>query len=335
MTNQIDENCKNCGAKIMGKYCYSCGQNTDLHHRSIFHLMYEALEGIFHFDGRLWRTLPAIFIRPGSLNKDYIEGRINRHVPPFRLFLVSLFIFIITSEFKLEKAIHHAENSHEVSQKSDIDVKIGGLDKKEHNTETTPAKPDNPYYNENEIFNESGKASEYKFDLEKFMEGHDEKLINGIKNAQIDLPMSKEAAQKFKDGLVKAASNPKLFIISAFSWAHKLAILLLPINAIALAIVYIYKRKYYIYDHLLVSMTMMSFVFLSISLSLWLPAPYGGILYGFLFILTPINFFFTLKGTYDSGWLGAFFKTLFICAITTISFSSLILLIMGVAAYYS
>lgn len=329
MTNQKDENCKNCGTKIMGKYCFSCGQNTDLHHRSIFHLMYEALEGIFHFDGRLWRTLPAIFIRPGTLNKDYIEGRINRHVPPFRLFLVTLFIFIFTSEFKLEKAIHNVENSHEVSQKSYIDAHKNNLDTNQNKEEANSIKIENEHSEKN------GKSYEYKFDFEKFMQGHDDKLIDGIKNSQIDLPISKEATQKFKDGLVKAASNPKVFIISAFSWAHKLAILLLPINAIALAIVYIYKRKYYFYDHLLVSMTMMSFVFLSISISLWLPAPYGGILYGFLFILTPINFFFTLRGTYDSGWLGALLKTLFICAITTISFSSLILLIMGVAAYYS
>lgn len=332
MTNQKEENCKNCGTKIMGKYCFSCGQNTDLHHRSIFHLMYEALEGIFHFDGRLWRTLPAIFIRPGTLNKDYIEGRINRHVPPFRLFLVTLFIFIFTSEFKLEKAIHNVENSHEVSQKSDNHNSVSVT---QHQAAPATAKPENQYYDKSEQFDDSNSANEYKIDFEKFMQGRDDRLINGIKNSQIDLPISKEATQKFKDGLVKAVSNPKVFIISAFSWAHKLAILLLPINAIALAIVYIYKRKYYFYDHLLVSMTMMSFVFLSISISLWLPAPYGGILYGLLFILTPINFFFTLRGTYDSGWLGALLKTIFICAITTISFSSLILLIMGVAAYYS
>lgn len=219
MTNHKDENCKNCGTKIVGKYCFSCGQNTDLHHRSIFHLIYEALEGIFHFDGRLWRTLPAIFIRPGTLNKDYIEGRINRHVPPFRLFLVSLFIFIISSEFKLEEAIHHMENSHEVSQKSDANVHIDAT-KTEHKAEVIKQNSGNQYYNENEIFNDSGKASDYKFDIEKFMQGRDERMIEGIKNTQINLPISKEAAQKFKDGLVKAASNPKLFIISAFSWAH-------------------------------------------------------------------------------------------------------------------
>jgi hypothetical protein len=96
------EPCKNCGTALEGWYCHSCGQNADTHHRSILHLMWEAIEGMFHLDGRLANTLPLLFFKPGRLAKDYMEGRIVRHVPPFRTFLVALLLFI----FAAEHAIH-------------------------------------------------------------------------------------------------------------------------------------------------------------------------------------------------------------------------------------
>ena len=101
--------CANCGAALEGPYCHECGQNADNHKRSIFHLIIEAIEGMFHLDGRLALTLPALFFRPGTLAKDYMEGRIVRHVPPFRTFLVALLLFIFAAEHAIHSAQHHAE----------------------------------------------------------------------------------------------------------------------------------------------------------------------------------------------------------------------------------
>src|SRR5438046_880248 len=83
-----DTACANCGRHLYGRYCHHCGQSSDLRHRSITHLLWEAIEGLLHLDGRLWRTLPSLFFRPGTLGKDYLEGRVARHVPPFRMFLI-------------------------------------------------------------------------------------------------------------------------------------------------------------------------------------------------------------------------------------------------------
>ena len=90
----VGQPCANCGAELQGYYCHVCGQSADMHKRSIFHLFWEALEALFHFDGRLWRTMPLLFFRPGKLANDYIEGRMARHVPPFRTFLVALLLFV-------------------------------------------------------------------------------------------------------------------------------------------------------------------------------------------------------------------------------------------------
>jgi hypothetical protein len=69
-----------------------CGQKGDDFHRSIFHLVTEAFEGLTHFDGRFWRTLPRLLLRPGALTRDYLDGHRAAQIPPFRLFLVVLLL---------------------------------------------------------------------------------------------------------------------------------------------------------------------------------------------------------------------------------------------------
>ena len=110
------EPCKNCGTPLEGWYCYSCGQNADTHHRSILHLIWETIEGRFHLDGRLANTLPLLFFRPGVLAKDLMEGRIARHAPPFRTFLVALLLFI----FAAEHAIHNIRHEIELKEEKEI-----------------------------------------------------------------------------------------------------------------------------------------------------------------------------------------------------------------------
>jgi hypothetical protein len=105
----VGQPCANCGAALEGPYCHECGQNGDNHKRSILHLIWEAIEGMFHLDGRLALTLPALFFQPGKLAKDYMEGRIVRHVPPFRTFLVALLLFIFAAEHAIHSVRHHAE----------------------------------------------------------------------------------------------------------------------------------------------------------------------------------------------------------------------------------
>ncbi len=90
--------CANCDAVLQGPYCHACGQDSDAHRRSLPHLAWEAVEGLFHLDGRLARTAPDLFLRPGRLARDYMENRIARHVPPFRTFLVALLLFIFAAE---------------------------------------------------------------------------------------------------------------------------------------------------------------------------------------------------------------------------------------------
>lgn len=90
--------CKNCGAALNGAYCANCGQRADVHVPTTHELVHDALEGLTHSDSRLWRTLRLLWLKPGQLTREFIAGRRESFLPPFRLYLViSVILFLIAS----------------------------------------------------------------------------------------------------------------------------------------------------------------------------------------------------------------------------------------------
>lgn len=87
--------CANCGQHLIGAYCHACGQKGHLHTR-IWHMAEDFVEGVMHFDGRLWRTLPLLAFRPGRLSRAWIEGKRVRYVAPLHIFLFSIFLFFLS-----------------------------------------------------------------------------------------------------------------------------------------------------------------------------------------------------------------------------------------------
>ncbi|MBR7800968.1 DUF3667 domain-containing protein [Undibacterium fentianense] len=85
------KNCGNCGTGLTGPYCHSCGQSAHIH-RSLLHMVEELLHGVFHFDTKAWRTIPALIFKPGKLTKEYIQGKRTSYVSPLALFLFLIFL---------------------------------------------------------------------------------------------------------------------------------------------------------------------------------------------------------------------------------------------------
>ena len=134
-----------------------------------------------------------------------------------------------------------------------------------------------------------------------------------------------------KPRLKKAIENKEYYLMVLFTWAHRLAILLLPILAGLLALVYVRRRKFYIYDHLIVAMQFLSFVFLISALAWIIPDPVRGFAILIASIWTPINLYQTLRGAYGSKWWTAAIKTAFLWVSTLFLFSMLMLGLMTLA----
>jgi Protein of unknown function (DUF3667) len=83
--------CLNCGTKLTGAHCHACGQKAQVH-RTLHAFGHDILHSVLHFDGKIWRTLPMLFWKPGDLTRRYVHGERARFVSPLALFLFTVFL---------------------------------------------------------------------------------------------------------------------------------------------------------------------------------------------------------------------------------------------------
>ncbi len=327
--------CPNCGAELQGYYCHVCGQSSQDTHRSIWHLIWEGIEGLTHLDGRLGQTLPALFLNPGKLARDHLEGRRQRHVPPFRLFLITLLIFM----FVLESLFHGATTEKRTVVRGQTVSVVGGKNQTTNVVFVAPsqvkalaaqAKAQKPAPTAGVHFDFGGPAQG--------------KLASvSVNNTVTDVSTAAEALNNDKDDekspesrwlkehLKRAFANKEYFAMVLFTWAHRLAILLLPILAGLLSLVYVRRRQFYIYDHLIVAMQFLSFEFLIFAIAWIIPDPVRGWALWIALLWTPVNLYMILRGAYGSRRITAGIKTVFLWFSTMFLFGLLMMGLMTLA----
>jgi hypothetical protein len=87
-TAHLSSECSNCGHPQVAVFCASCGEKQPGHHDlKVMHLLHELVHELVHVDGKLFRTLRELILRPGQLTREYFAGQKQRSIPPLRLFL--------------------------------------------------------------------------------------------------------------------------------------------------------------------------------------------------------------------------------------------------------
>jgi len=90
--------CLNCGAEVAGLHCPSCGQSSDVHVLSMHEVAGDITHSLLHLDSRVWKTLKLLVTKPGELTREFIAGRHQSYLPPFRLYLgVSILFFALSA----------------------------------------------------------------------------------------------------------------------------------------------------------------------------------------------------------------------------------------------
>lgn len=91
-----NKTCQNCGSFVEKNYCPNCGQeNTDSRH-SFHHLFTHFASDFLHYDGAFWKTAKALFLSPGKLSIEYMNGKRKSYVNPFSYYIfISFLTFFI------------------------------------------------------------------------------------------------------------------------------------------------------------------------------------------------------------------------------------------------
>lgn len=95
--------CPNCGALKQGRFCAVCGQNDRDYLQSLFPVVYQVVGETFEADSRVWRTLGALFFRPGFLSLEFSRNRRAHYLSPFRLYLFTSLLFFLVLSLTVER----------------------------------------------------------------------------------------------------------------------------------------------------------------------------------------------------------------------------------------
>ncbi|MBS1494166.1 MAG: DUF3667 domain-containing protein [Bacteroidetes bacterium] len=90
------EKCLNCGTKLMGKFCYHCGQEKIVDDSNMKALLKDFFRNSFRWESTYFATIKKLFTAPGIFIKNYIEGKRKPYIKPVTFFILVVSFYIIT-----------------------------------------------------------------------------------------------------------------------------------------------------------------------------------------------------------------------------------------------
>ncbi len=321
--------CSDCGAETSGNFCANCGQPTHVH-RSLLHLGEELLHGVMHFDARIWRTLPLLWLNPGKLTREWIEGKRTRYVSPLAIFLFTLFVMFFALSF-----MPHPESKAEGAEMAErIASQRVGLAEAEkalvQMRAESGARPDPTMQmaiNAGQKRVDDRRAALARLETEQ-REGRADGLKPGSWQAGIKDMATEEVgetklkimgkdAKKEGHGIgatvLKKLQNPDLAVYKFQQTMYKFAFLLVPLSIPFVALLFLWKRGFTLYDHgvfVLYSLTFMAMLLMLMVLSATIAGWLGGIVIPLGLLAVPVHVFAQLKGAYSLSWFSALWRTI-------------------------
>lgn len=118
--------CNNCKAPLTGPFCHICGQRDDDLRRPIWTFFRELFDAIFDTDSKIIKTILMLVMMPGGLSRAFMEGKRARFLPPFRLYVVLLFVFfaVISIANILIIDIHVTPKAEQVAAREAFEAQV-------------------------------------------------------------------------------------------------------------------------------------------------------------------------------------------------------------------
>ena len=308
--------CLNCGTPLAGDYCHSCGQHRHVH-RTLTAFFHDLLHGVFHFEGKVWHTLPMLAWRPGDLTRRYVEGQRARFVSPFALFLFS--IFLMFAVVNMTGSIGELPEGAKLGIQEELRANQAKL--AELVVERSAAvKADKPVAR---LDRRIGKLKEEIRTMEAVRSGN----LDGAGVGATRIP------GWVGQGVSKAARNPELVVYKLKTNAYKFSWLIIPLSVPFVWLLFPFSRRFRFYDHI---------VFVTYSLCFMSMLVVAGLLFGaigmtsaagLLWLIPPFHMYRQLKGAYSLGRAGALWRTALLLLFATIVLALFSAVLVGVGTY--
>lgn len=320
--------CLNCGFELIGPHCHGCGQKAKVH-RTLRSYGHDLLHGVFHFEGKVWKTLPMLAFKPGELTRRYIHGERAKFVSPLALFLFGVFLMFavvgglagemhmpsdeVTVTLKgkplseLEKGLKDQQ-----ARKVALDAQIKAADAADRDTKPLEVQRDR-----------------LDKEIDQIETARD--VLTGKKWTVTDANTGWPAL----DAKIKAANeNPNLFLYKLQSSAYKYSWALIPLSVPFVWLLFFWKRQFKIYDHaIFVTYSLTFMLFLTVVLTVagfagltepWVPL--AGV------FVPPLHIYKQLRGTYQISRIGGVVRTFALAVFGTIVLSLFLVLLLLLGA---
>ena len=293
--------CLNCGTQLVGPYCAACGQKAHVH-RSLTGFFHDMIQGLFNFEGKIWRTLPMLAWKPGELTRRYIAGERARFVSPVALYLFS--VFLMFAVLNLTGALSPDTEALRTGVETAVREERGDLVR----LEAKRARLIGLGEDVTAIDRRIAKKKEELVQLERVQKGE---------VFQTEIDSGDETPFWVREIVQRGQDNPELMVAEVQDAASKFSWLLIPFSVPFLWLLFPLRRRYRLYDHTVFVTYSLSFMMILAIAGGLLVAAGATSLASMLFFVPPIHMYRQLKGAYGLSRTGALLRTV---ALVTFAF---------------
>jgi hypothetical protein len=288
--------CLNCGTALVGPHCHRCGQAAHVH-RTIGAIGHELLHGVVHFEGKLWNTLPLLFLRPGELTRRYVHGERAHFVSPMAMFLFS--VFTMFAVLQIMGISPPAEVGTPARLQSELQQARQRVERNLTKAQSDRAKAE---AGSGEARRLDQRVQELQGELDGF--SAIAPTLGAAGNTDNDLKLQ-TGWKRLDKGIEKARGNPGLALYKLQANSYKFSWALIPLSIPFVWVLFAWKRRYRGYDHAVFvtySLAFMSLLFILLTIAGALGVG-NGYLATVALLAPPLHIYFQMKGAYRlRGW---------------------------------
>ena len=312
--------CLNCGISLVGSHCHRCGQKSDIH-RSFGAIGHDLVHAIFHFEGKIWNTLPLLAWRPGDLTRRYIHGERARFISPLALFLFAVFLTYAVLAMVGVGSVGGLDVQKAAAEQTQANAIKAGFQEEVDRIDSRLSDPKLPFAERKQLQEERDmlqKSADHlgvarnlsKQELDKgppVLDDPAEQVMTGVDF--LSRTKVNTGVAFIDHGLEKAIANPGLLFYKLQANAYKFAWALIPLSLPFMWLLFPFSRRFHTYDHFVFVTYSISFMLLLfVVVRLLNLTIFGDIATAVALIYVPFHMYRQLRGAYRSSGFAAFVR---------------------------